>query len=138
MNIRYIKRKSDNVIVSIADREATEDETIIESKYYLNLIDVDSGTFIYAHQIGEPYKRDINSDTKHVAWYKQHLKAELQKVIGDNLLDILGSGLKLEEDIVPQWSGFLTTGASMTTITALKNHYNSAIDFLNLNSSFYK
>jgi len=139
MNGRYIKRKVDGVLIEKAERLPALEEEIVESIYdNLVLIDTESGVYRYAHQDGEPYIRSLDADADYVAWYKIHLKSELQQVIGDNLLDILNSGLSLETDIVPQWSGFLSAGASMTTVTELNAHYNSAIDFLNLSSDFYK
>lgn len=78
----------------------------------------------------EKTQTEIDNDPDFVQRYKVMKKAELNKYIGDNLLNVIIPGTRSLNDIVAQWNTFKTNSSSWTTKQDVDNAFETAINWL--------
>jgi hypothetical protein len=83
------------------------------------------------NNIIEKTQNEIDSNPKFIQWYKQKKKVELNKYIGNNLLDIIKPGIRELSDIIVYWNNFKTNSSSWITKQQVDNAFDTAINWLN-------
>ena len=142
---RYIKIDENNIPTNVFNDssrylfDGTEiylddnwDSTIYNGKEIFNEYEVAQFTWDPTEKILiERNQSEIDNDPSFITYYKKLKKEELNKYVGDNLLDVIKPGIRSLEDIVTAWNSFKTNASSWTTKQQVDNAFDTSINWLN-------
>ena len=123
----YVRPEFDGTEIELDDNGP---DLKINGKNILN--EYDFPIFIYTNGIViERTQSEIDNDPDFIIYYKKLKKEELNRYVGDNLLDVIKPGIRSLEDIVTAWNSFKTNASSWTTKQQIDNAFDTAINWLN-------